>query len=279
MNYVERIDFEGIKAAALCSARSLVHNWLPGGRNEGEEYVVINPTRNDKRPGSFKINLKTGQWSDFATTDAKGGDLISLFAYINSVSQGEAAQEIAERLDVPLHKTSGATPQKETTPKIFKWGEEGPPVGRDEIRRHYYPKRENPKLKVKIKKRDGTWTTCYRILRDGVPVGWQYKKPAGFRVTFYFGAARDPKKFFWPEGEKDADTLDGLDLPVFTFGGVGDGLPDEVDRDLKRLTGRLLIILTDNDAPGRTHAQKKAKMAHACGVEHIRTCAFTIRGD
>jgi hypothetical protein len=48
---------------------------------------------------TFKINLKTGQWSDFATTDAKGGDLISLFAYINSVSQGEAAQEIAERLD------------------------------------------------------------------------------------------------------------------------------------------------------------------------------------
>jgi hypothetical protein len=47
MTFAERMDFEGIKAAALCSARSLVHNWLPGGRNEGEEYVVINPTRND----------------------------------------------------------------------------------------------------------------------------------------------------------------------------------------------------------------------------------------
>jgi hypothetical protein len=102
-------------------------------------------------------------------------------------------------------------------------------------------KRGEPKLKVKIKKGDGTWTTCYRALQGDVPVGWQYKKPAGFRVTFYFGAFRDPKKIFWPEGEKDADTLDELDPPVFTLGGVGDGLPDEVDRYLKQLTGRLFV--------------------------------------
>ena len=30
---------------------------------------------------------------------------------------------------------------------------------------------------------------------------------------------------FWPEGERDVDSLGRLALPAFTFGGTGDGLP------------------------------------------------------
>jgi hypothetical protein len=267
MNFAERIDFESIKAAALCSARSLLQELVPNGRFEGREYVALNPSRADNNLGSFKINCQTGEWSEFAT-GAKGGDVISWYAHAHGLNQGEAARHIAERLGVSAYKSNGSKGNTtEPPPKIYSWGKEGPPVGRNEIRRHYYPKRGEPKLKVKIKKGDGTWTTCYRALQGD---GWQYKKPAGFRVTFYFGAVRDPKKIFWPEGEKDADTLDGLDLPVFTLGGVGDGLPDEVDHYLKQLTGRRIVILTDNDAPGRAHGEKKAKIAHACGVEHIR---------
>src|SRR5262249_14531114 len=154
-------------------------------------------------------------------------------------------------------------------PKVYRWGPEGPSIGRNEVRRHPYPKRGEPKSKIKIKRGDGGWTTCYRVLENSRPVGWQYRKPSGFRATPYFGEVRDPKQIFWTEGEKDADTLDGLKLPVFTFGGVGDGLPDGVDHHLKLLTGRLLVIPIDNDAPGRAHAQKKAEIAHTCGVEHI----------
>ena len=53
-----------------------------------------------------------------------------------------------------------------------------------------------------------------------MPIGWQWEKPTDYRDTLYFGAVRDPKLVFWPEGEKDADTLDGLKLSVFTLGGV-----------------------------------------------------------
>jgi len=45
----------------------------------------------------FKVNVKTGVWSDFATDD-KGGDLISLFAYAREMSQGDAARELSGRL-------------------------------------------------------------------------------------------------------------------------------------------------------------------------------------
>jgi hypothetical protein len=35
------LDFKGIAAAALASAKSLLQEWLPGGRFEGREYVAL----------------------------------------------------------------------------------------------------------------------------------------------------------------------------------------------------------------------------------------------
>jgi hypothetical protein len=55
--------------------------------------VALNPTRSDTKSGSFKINLKTGKWGDFATGD-RGGDLISLWAYIKDIGQYEAMKQI-----------------------------------------------------------------------------------------------------------------------------------------------------------------------------------------
>jgi hypothetical protein len=71
------LDFDAINAAALRNARSLLPELLRVGRFEGDQYVVRNPRRDDKTPGSFEI--KTGVWKDFATGDG-GGDLISLVA-------------------------------------------------------------------------------------------------------------------------------------------------------------------------------------------------------
>ena len=83
------IDFDGIKAVALRSARQLLQELLPGGKFQGDEYVVRNPLRNDRHPGSFKINYRTGVWKDFATGDG-GGDLISLVAFVRGSTQGDA---------------------------------------------------------------------------------------------------------------------------------------------------------------------------------------------
>jgi hypothetical protein len=57
------------------------------------------PTRADRRPGSFKINLHTGRWADFAT-DQRGRDVISLAAHLHGLSQLEAARNLAEMLDL-----------------------------------------------------------------------------------------------------------------------------------------------------------------------------------
>ncbi len=91
------IDFAVVNAAALGRLPDLLWRWLPDGRIEGHEFVARNPTRADRRPGSFKINLDTGRWADWATGD-KGGDPVSLAAYLAGCGQGEAARELAAML-------------------------------------------------------------------------------------------------------------------------------------------------------------------------------------
>jgi hypothetical protein len=94
-----RIAFARIAAAALGHADTLAGRWLPDGRREGAEWVAINPNRVDKRKGSFKVNLRTGRCSDFATGD-KRGDLTALAAYLFNLDQAEAARKIAAALGI-----------------------------------------------------------------------------------------------------------------------------------------------------------------------------------
>ena len=102
------IDFDGINRAALANARSLLSQLVPGGKFRSLEYVVRNPTRNDRKPGSFSINYKNGVWKDFATGDG-GGDVISWLAYVKGLSQAEAARELADELGVPLTSKANGT--------------------------------------------------------------------------------------------------------------------------------------------------------------------------
>jgi len=93
------MDYARINAAALAVLPSLVARWLPDGRCVGNEWTARNPRRADRNPGSFRVNLRTGKWADFATGD-RGGDPISLAAYLADVSQAEAARSLASMLGV-----------------------------------------------------------------------------------------------------------------------------------------------------------------------------------
>jgi hypothetical protein len=98
-----RIAFKHVADAALNHADTIVRRWLPTGRREGPEWCALNPTRGDHRTGSFKINTRTGAWSDFATGH-RGGDLISLAAYIFRLDQREAAVRVADMIGIDPHE-------------------------------------------------------------------------------------------------------------------------------------------------------------------------------
>ena len=84
-----------------------IQDWLPGGTVENGQWVVKNPTRNDHEAGSFKINLFTGAWNDYADSDAVGHDAISLYAYLNGTTNYDAAKEILSKYDPDYFPTPG----------------------------------------------------------------------------------------------------------------------------------------------------------------------------
>ena len=108
------------------------------------------------------------------------------------------------------------------------------------------------------------------------------QRPDDYVDVPYFSAPLNPfdpelqhelqhDEILWPEGEKDVQSLSKLGLPAFTFGGVGDGLPDGIAHYLK---DRRLVILADNDQPGREHADKKAGIAKRAGAASIKVVHF-----
>jgi hypothetical protein len=96
-----RVDFARVNAAALSVLPALLGRWLPGGRQEGVEYVALNPRRADRSLGSFRINTVSGAWADFALTDARGRDVVSLAAYLGTMGQAEAARALSRVLGLP----------------------------------------------------------------------------------------------------------------------------------------------------------------------------------
>ena len=92
--HVPRERFERLNAMLLPELPMLVKQWLPAGRAAGGEWTALNPRRYDRRPGSFRVNLRSGRWADFATGE-RGGDPVSLYAYLfTDGRQGAAARAL-----------------------------------------------------------------------------------------------------------------------------------------------------------------------------------------
>jgi AAA domain len=243
------------------------------------------------------VNYKTGIWRDFASEDS-GGDLISLLAYLRGTSQAEAAHTITDILAIaptqqhapsyqngshPSRHEGGATNGSDA-PRIYQGGEEGPRRFVREVRRHIYRDDQGRAARIKLKFENGKYANLYRVEGSGPSVAWQPKKPAGYvpvpyvsRSLYPFDPELSADHLLWPEGEKDVDALDKANLPSFAFGGVGDGLADDVKSvigDQGLLSNRHVVILADNDEAGRIHAEKKAQFAYFVGATSIKIVHF-----
>lgn len=121
------IDFRGLAAALLDRAPTLVPQWLPAGRRQGNRWYVGDF---DGAPGkSANVNLLTGTWIDNSNPDDKGGDLTSLYARIHGLTQRQAALELMGNngwMQAPLRPP----PAKKVAPKwlpISPVPEDAPP--------------------------------------------------------------------------------------------------------------------------------------------------------
>lgn len=107
------IDFAGLAAALLDRAKSLLAQWLPDGEIKGSEYVCAGLGGGKGR--SLSVKLTTGQWADFAADD-KGGDLISLYAAIHGLNNGQAARAIMQELGWERARPAAPPPSPHAQP-------------------------------------------------------------------------------------------------------------------------------------------------------------------
>jgi len=91
----------GPVATAAQARFDVVMDWLglSGGKNSGREYLPINPKRDDHQAGSLTIHRDKGAWMEGATGD-KGGDLVSLAAYVWDCGQADAAERLGKQLGI-----------------------------------------------------------------------------------------------------------------------------------------------------------------------------------
>ncbi|MEO6823249.1 MAG: DUF927 domain-containing protein [Nitrosospira sp.] len=293
------VDFSRVKAAALASIESVLPRWTPGGKRQGREYMPLNPTRSDSKPGSFSINLDTGAWSDFATGE-KGGDLVALVAYIDGVSQGEAANRLAAFL--------GLNPEKPDSP--------GSPTS---------AQKHSPHTRPSTTAKKNQWLAVLPVpiaapkppeshYQHGKPAKiWEYRNPSGELLCLVYRfepIAPGERKQFYPltwcrnsegkcewrwqglpeprplyrgdqlvarsnaiviiaEGEKAADAA-----AVLFPDGVGttplNGAQSPHKTDWTPLAGRHVLLWPDNDTAGMKCMEAIAQLVREAGAREVR---------
>lgn len=110
-----REHFERLNATLLPQLPALVKQWLPAGRAAGAEWTALNPRRHDQRPGSFRVNLRSGRWADFATGEG-GGDPVSLYAYLFTGGRQGAAARALEGGKIAVRPIDAAKVAKAANP-------------------------------------------------------------------------------------------------------------------------------------------------------------------
>lgn len=268
---MSKINFQAVAAAALNDIEALLQKWLPTGRRDGSEWVALNPVRDDSKPGSFKINMGTGFWSDFATGDS-GGDLISLYAYLHRCSQLDAAKAIAALIGIaPGSSNWPAAGEKQKqdwepiTPVPHK-----APAPPDKHYRHGKPSKRwayrNADGELlfwvyRFDKKDGSKeilpaTFCENSGRRQ----WRWKALLPPRPLYNLDqlAARPDAPVIVTEGEKDADAAAQL-FPAHVATTSPNGSRSAAKADWSPLHGRVVIVWPDHDEAGKEYAAAVAK--------------------
>jgi hypothetical protein len=248
-------EIERLRSIFAPHTQGLVQQWLPQGRREGQEWVALNPTLPDGSPGSFKINLRTGEWSDFATGN-KGGDVISFRAYLNgnlgvAGAQVAAAKEIAKTLGVVTAFDEEERKKQERKAKDAK-------LSWKEVKVWEYQNADGDAV-FEVVRLEATTDDGKRKKR----FVQRHRDPDGKSVNSVDGVERVPfrlpellediaqeRVIFFVEGEKCADAArDKIGVPATTNPmGAGKWWPELT----QYFRGADVVVIPDGDAPRLT---------------------------
>ena len=89
------VNFEELKQQYKQYPIETLKKLVGNGKIEGGDYVALNPRRSDKKSGSFRIDIASGKFHDFATGDS-GSSIIDLTAFVYDCDLLTAAQKLQQ---------------------------------------------------------------------------------------------------------------------------------------------------------------------------------------
>lgn len=282
------LNFDQTKELALDCIEEILEHWLPDGEQRGRQYVAYNPLRNDAELGSFQINTENGVWSDFATDD-KGGDLISLVAFLDGCEfQSDAAVKILAFIAGFKTDDVVAVVKRQSKPKAKAKSEFTPIMPIPDAAGRSRPIFFGAKLGKLI----ASWpyrnaeglVLCY-VNRFLTVTGKSYlpqtycKDSSGFQQWKLIAppeprpaycldrlAARPDAIVIFNEGEKSADAAQRL-FPQYVAVTTMNGAKSPEKTDFTPFAGRKVYIAPDNDKAGTAYKDKLIHLLRGVGAE------------
>jgi len=284
----EAINFELVKELALDCLDSILEHWLPDGERRGRQYVPYNTLRDDAELGSFQINTENGIWMDFATDD-KGGDPISLVAYLEKgISQTAAAVKILD-LIAGLKTDDVALVVKAQTKPVTAKGNFTAimPVPEEAMKKRpvfFGSKLGSPVATWEYRNAAGEVLFCVnrfntatggksflpQIFCNDEEAGntlWKNMAPPVPRPAYGLDrlAARPDAHVLFAEGEKSADAAQRL-FPEFVAVTTMNGSQSPEKSDFTPFAGRKVLIAPDNDEAGEGYVSKLKTLLAGAGA-------------
>jgi hypothetical protein len=252
----------------LSSSTTVLSSWLDG-KIEGDQYVAINPLRDDKTGGSFKISLTTGVWKDFAVEDFAGPDLSSLYMKLNGLDESAALDALE-----PLQQsgTKILAPARRQSAKLVKAEIQSAPAPHDcHMPPDIHPDLGTPSMTWEYLTADGLrGFMVYRFEtekgKETRPVSynpekqdWQWKLPNSPLPIYHLDLITNDKEVtvVVVEGEKAADAA-SKHFPESISTTSASGSSNALKSDWSPLYGRVTTLIPDADEPGTKYAMTVA---------------------
>jgi len=292
--YPTLTDFARLNTAAMANLESVVKHFAPNGKLAGREYMSLNPRRADSQHGSFRINLDTGKWADFAE-DVGGGDIVSWITYVTGAEhQSEGLRELASFLGLPAvgddNPASGSTATDLRQPASNAEPRPIMPIPQDALATKpiAHPSHGRPSR---------IWT--YRDAAGGLLLEvWRFDPASGHKqfspLTYWHAgdwkwksspaprplygldrlAAQSEAPVLITEGEKATDAAREL-LPDHVCVTTMNGAQSPDKSDFSPLRGRQVRIWADHDEPGARYARTCARLALEAGAASVELLDLT----
>lgn len=274
---MSNVDFSLIARQALSRARDILPRLFPSGKFVGKEFVLGSLRGEAGR--ALSINVDTGKWSEFSS-GTSGGDLISLLAARDNMSQKDAAEELSIIMGSPRDNLEEKRPVAEFIPDLHPAKDptshnhltHGKPKhtwvykdfdGKRMFYIHRFETKEGktyaPQVYGSLSGKKGWY---WRQLKDGVPL---------------YGLdrlARSKNTVLVVEGEKAADAIEkiaGNKLACISWCG-GSSAPDKAD--WSPLKGRKVVIWPDADQQTYKGTDKVKPLADQPGYKAAQKVAY-----